>query len=561
MKLLRKISPMLLTTALCYLAVLTNPAESFDDKQAANMEVIGSVGTYNITLEDFLERYQNYLNATGIKDNPFTRRAILNNIVNEILLEKYDDKSKILKDKIYKIEIEWAKKQTVLAYLKDQEIYAKITVTENQLREAFERSNEKLSARHLYAATEEEANNLYNLLQIGVGFDILAKQVFTDTTLRNNGGYLGYFSLGDMDPAFEEIAYSLAVGETSAPVKTAYGYSIIKLEDRVKHPLLTETEFLQKRPHLERSLKIKMKKSYEKEYLKKIYDHKKISFKQKSIEELFKIINNRSAENFEKRKTKTSNSLCAMYAGKSYSQKDILKKINDIPQYHKEKITSPEKLQAAIEGFIIQEKLLGMAKSKGYDTLSVMLDAYNKLSEYIYLNFKRSEITYNAKLPDSVIFNYYQENTRQFSTEDELNVQEIIVDNENLADSLKLLVSGGNDFGELAKNYSIRKWSAENNGIMGFAPLSKFGMLKEKFLNADVGQLIGPVAIGNYYGLFKVLEKKQGKPNEYNLVKNQVTQTLKFEQKTKIVSDYLDNLRKKIHIEINENILNTYKFE
>ena len=62
----------------------------------------------------------------------------------------------------------------------------------------------KDSVRHLFASTEEEANNLYKLLQNESDFKILAKQVFTDTTLQNNG-YLWYFSWGDMDTAFEDV--------------------------------------------------------------------------------------------------------------------------------------------------------------------------------------------------------------------------------------------------------------------------------------------------------------------------------------------------------------------
>lgn len=224
----------LLTLVNC---AFSHPNEKNQLSKLIDDSVIAKVGNYAIPLTEYIQRYSDFITATGIKDNLDARRAIVANMINETLLLRYDDSAAILKNQNYVNDVERAKKQATLAYLKDQEIYAKITVNDFELRQAFERANEKLVARHLYARTEEEANNLYQLLKIGVNFSLLAKQVFTDSVLRNNGGYLGSFSWGDMDPAFEEEAYSLAVDEISQPVKTEHGYSIIKLENRLSHPL------------------------------------------------------------------------------------------------------------------------------------------------------------------------------------------------------------------------------------------------------------------------------------------------------------------------------------
>ena len=189
---------------------------------------------------------------------------MLNGIISELLLSHYDDNSKILANDQYVKEINWVSKQSPLAYLKDQEIYAKITVSDEELRTAFIRVNENLSASHLYSQTLEEAEYLYDLVQMGVDWDNLAAQVFYDSALRNNSGNLGYFTFGDMDPAFEEAAYNLKVGEISKPVRTKTGYSIIRLEDRISNPILTEYEFQNKKSNIERALKLKKRLSTKK---------------------------------------------------------------------------------------------------------------------------------------------------------------------------------------------------------------------------------------------------------------------------------------------------------
>ena len=142
----------------------------------------------------------------------------------------------------------------------------------------------------MFARTKEEADNLYQLLKAGASFKELAKQVFTDSTLRNNGGYLGYFSWGDMDPAFENAAFSLKVGEISKPVKTAQGYSIIKVEDRKEIPLMTEDDFQKRKKKLERSLRISKKLPYERAYIAKIFDDKLLKFNEKGLEILLPMV-------------------------------------------------------------------------------------------------------------------------------------------------------------------------------------------------------------------------------------------------------------------------------
>ena len=167
--------------------------------------------------------------------------------------------------------------------MKDREVYAKITVTDEELRTAYERSKVKVSVRHLYARTEAEAENLYKLVKMGVSFKELAKQVFTDTALKNNGGSLGYITWGETDPSFESAAYSMKIGQVSRPVKTLQGYSIIKVDDRVEDPFKTETEFLNRKRKLERALKIDKKIPYEKAYLEQIFDTGRVSFDDKAL--------------------------------------------------------------------------------------------------------------------------------------------------------------------------------------------------------------------------------------------------------------------------------------
>ncbi len=523
-------------------------------------KIIATVGSHEIPLTKFKERFNKYLFSTGMKDNVNVRKTVLNSMISEILLFKYSDNKEIFDNEEYKKELEWLKKQAVLAYLKDQEVYSKISVTEDEMRIAFKRVNEKIAARHLFAETKEEADNLYKLLKMGVDFNILATQVFSDSVLKNNGGYLGYFTWGDMDPNFEEAAYSMNIGEISMPIKAEFGYSIIKLEDRISHPLLTEYEYTQRKSQIESTLRLKKKKPAETNYVNSIIEFDNVVIDQavlKSIQENFdKTFPVKTSENFAQN---SDDVVCARYKEKSYTKNQIINRVKNLPYYHRDKLTSLRNFEAVIKGFILQDALYVLAKNKGYDEIPVVQEKFQKMELNLFIRYKNQYITDNADISDSVVYRYYLDNLNFFSTHDEVNVQEIIVDDSDLADSLRSKIIEGENFGKIAEEYSIRKYSSENKGIIGLAPLSKFGILKQTFWTSSLNELIGPIEIEGYYGLFKVLEKRESKPIEFESVKREAAIAAKFSKQSEFFSEYVKNLKETISVKIDGDLLYSFK--
>ena len=82
------------------------------------------------------------------------------------------------------------------------------------------------------AQARERARSLYEQLQSGSSFAELAREHSDDIGSANDGGDLGYMNRDNMmDPEFTEAAFALAEGEVSEPVKTAFGFHLIKVED------------------------------------------------------------------------------------------------------------------------------------------------------------------------------------------------------------------------------------------------------------------------------------------------------------------------------------------
>ncbi len=95
-------------------------------------------------------------------------------------------------------------------------------------------SSERADARAL-----ARADSIYEALKRGASFDSLAAILSEDTTTAKNGGHVGWTERGDLLSSYENVAFSLNPGEISRPVKTRYGYHIIRLEERREEKINT----------------------------------------------------------------------------------------------------------------------------------------------------------------------------------------------------------------------------------------------------------------------------------------------------------------------------------
>ncbi|MCB9335136.1 MAG: peptidyl-prolyl cis-trans isomerase [Flavobacteriales bacterium] len=135
-------------------------------------------------------------------------------------------------------ELEGYRKQLIQPYLSDRE------VTENLIKEAYERMKMDVKASHILFmvgpdASPKDTLAAYNKamkararIMKGESFDKVAKEVSEDPSAKSNAGDLGYFSALHMVYPFESAAYNLKVGELSMPVRTRFGYHILKVTDK-----------------------------------------------------------------------------------------------------------------------------------------------------------------------------------------------------------------------------------------------------------------------------------------------------------------------------------------
>ncbi|HEX9845426.1 MAG TPA: peptidylprolyl isomerase [Candidatus Nitrosotenuis sp.] len=88
--------------------------------------------------------------------------------------------------------------------------------------------SDKIKCAHILVEKQSQALAILERLKNGEKFAEIAKQLSLDPGSGKRGGDLGYFGRGKMVKPFEAAAFKLSVGQLSEPIKTEYGYHIIK---------------------------------------------------------------------------------------------------------------------------------------------------------------------------------------------------------------------------------------------------------------------------------------------------------------------------------------------
>jgi foldase protein PrsA len=116
-----------------------------------------------------------------------------------------------------------------LSLLQEKAATQNIKVTDKELQDYYNNIKPEIRASHILVNDQKTAESIKAQLDKGADFATLAKKYSTDTGSKNQGGDVGWFGTGKMDPSFEAAAYKLKVGQISNPVKSQYGWHIIKL--------------------------------------------------------------------------------------------------------------------------------------------------------------------------------------------------------------------------------------------------------------------------------------------------------------------------------------------
>jgi peptidyl-prolyl cis-trans isomerase C len=232
-----KVRPHLVGLALAaFLAALTSPLHA----QQGPDPVLARVDGVEIRASDLAQADADIGSSLPPSTGDARRDALLAYMIDMTILARAAEARKLGEGTEFARKLAYARQKALMETLLEDT--SRAAASEQAMRKLYDDSVKKITpekevrARHILVESEEKAKELLQKLKSGADFVTLAKENSKDPGAPE-GGDLGYFAKSQMVPEFAEAAFKLQTGQISDPVKTQYGWHIIRVEDVRDRPL------------------------------------------------------------------------------------------------------------------------------------------------------------------------------------------------------------------------------------------------------------------------------------------------------------------------------------
>ncbi|MBI4377141.1 MAG: peptidylprolyl isomerase [Elusimicrobia bacterium] len=205
--------------------------------------VMARVGSLEITQNEFRRKlsevaqsYQNYVIT------PNGRRQFLDILIREKMILAAASDSEVARSPEFKAQVERLKKEEeerlregreyllTRLWLDDLKKRGTLKPTEEEARDYHRKHDREVHIRHILVASPEEAEELANRVRRGASFAQMAKTKSLDGATAVDGGKMQAAIYGEIIPELEDIVFRMRLGEISGPIKSKFGYHILKKE-------------------------------------------------------------------------------------------------------------------------------------------------------------------------------------------------------------------------------------------------------------------------------------------------------------------------------------------
>ena len=394
-----------------------------------------------------------------------------------------------------------------------------------------------------------DAMAIMDSIKSGVAFDSLAMRNSADKYSAVKGGDLGYFARGQMVREFDNAAFNLKVGEIAGPVRTRFGYHIIKLTDIKQILPFSEEEESIRQSYLNGGFKVD-KANFVKDVESKSgfaennqniwYMYSKLDtnkqFYQLDLDSLFSPAERAKAVFTFDQSSGTIDTIIGTI--ESDNTKGQLK-------------ASWSDLQSVVDQ-VAEDMVLAhysLAKARTYPSFDSLITQYE--NGILIYHLEQQEIWNKVTTSDSVLMAYYKGHTEKYQWPRRVDFSEIFVTDDSSAKALYGMARDGANFDTLAAKYTKRRGYEKKCGDWGPVADST-NELAIKAFDAAQGTLLAPIRFEGGYSIVRVNKFLPAGPKTFDEARGDVSSDYQEMESKRIQNEWLESLRKDFGVSIDE---------
>lgn len=394
-------------------------------------------------------------------------------------------------------------------------------------------------------AAEERADSVYSKLMAGSPFEDLVVEYSDDPGSKEKGGDLGYFERRMMVKEFDEVAFNMEVGQISAPVKTNFGFHIIKLTDKMDtqpyDSVYQELKTMFNKQRYQHELDVLI------DTLKQKYDFK---IDQANLNLFVSESDSLRFGMVHPKYDDLSDKVLFSYANESVTIGKFLELANANSKITAKPMDDEKEVNTAInilaQDMLLDEEALNLDKTD--PEFAQLMEDY-KDGIFIF-KLQEDEVWNKVKIDSADVYNYWSQNKDKYSWPERISFSEIYSTKDSLIQSYYDMLESGTPFETVAGMYTQRSVKKKDNGFYPLQPVDYNEYYKEANKIPEVGTYTVPYSYGGGFVIFKLEDRQPARLKTFEEAKAEVSGEYQEMLSKKLENDYIESLDRRYKPEL-----------
>lgn len=486
-------------TALIWLAITFAP-------RGASAQIVATIGSDSISVAEFSSRYVPLLESNNRPDALSVRLDFLRTMAEESLLDQYGYEAGISQNPTVLWAGDAARRGYLLTRVAQAFFLDEVAVAPEVVEAEYRYRNTALLLRYLDLPDSLAALDYRRRLGAGERFESLALQAFTPRGLLDSPGQPGWRYPHEMDSLSGRLAYQLAPGELSHPVRVGQRFRVMELLGKEFRPDHGHFERVKRLQGISEELWPWQLAGTAQQNLRQWANDLPYKWRRRGLRKVVRagvLAGPRPSGLLPQSHALADEQLFSLSA-EAYTLDWLQARLALLPPGTFTGITDLTDLQAVCREVLLWEQFAALVGSlpEAEDALEEANARERDLIRQAVSDTILGQLRQAVVVPDDSLRLLLAGNRNRYASPALMSLQEIVVLDATLAAAIRdSIVHGGSDFDGFARRHTLRTWARETNGELGWVRLELYGAAAESLATTALtapGELVGPMAVDGY---------------------------------------------------------------